>query len=201
MRDLASAATLADASCIGERADVAVEVLPRLFQKYGAPLVIKHDNGSAFRSHAAQALLRACKVSSLPSPPHCPQYNGAVESGMGPLKDFAQAEAATHGHPHLLTPADLESARNTWNGYDVLREGDWTTRAAIFASKAGIPESARERLLSRSHDRFRAVAKELGLDPDAPMEWWTWGQVVRASLPDVLVEHGLLMIREGDFEQ
>ena len=201
VRDLASGATMKGAPCIGERATVVVATLPRLFQKHGAPLVMKHDNGSAFRSGATQALLKAFKVTSLPSPPHCPRYNGAVESGMGPIKDFAQAQAATHGHPDLLTVDDIESACRTWNLFDVRRDGKWTTRAAAFASRARIPESAREQLLSQFRDRFRVVARDLGLDPNTPMEWWTWGKVVRASLPGVLVENGLLIIREGDFEQ
>ncbi len=45
------------------------------------------------------------------------------------------------------------------------------------------------------------VAERLGLDPTAPMEWWDKGKVVRASLPDALVELGFLWIREGDFDR
>jgi len=49
--------------------------------------------------------------------------------------------------------------------------------------------------------RFDAAANKLGLDPGAPLEWWEKGEVVRASLPDVLVELGFLWIREGDFDR
>ena len=164
-------------------------------------LVIKHDNGAAFRSTEVQDLVSQAQVASLPSPPGLPQYNGAVESGMGPLKDYALASARTHGHPDLLTPADLERAVDVWNEQEVQRRGDWHTRAALYGKKPASLERRRRKLWRAYERRFTATAKRFGLDPSAPLEWWEKGEVVRASLPDVLVELGFLRIREGDFDR
>jgi len=201
VRDLSSGAVLAAVACVGERAEVAVHVLKRLFREVGVPLVIKHDNGSAFRSHAVQDLLNAMNVLCLPSPPGLPQYNGAVESGMGPLKAYALASAETHGHPDLLTPVDLEHAVEVWNNQPVHRDSEWRTRAAIHGKRPATLERRRRRLLRAYKARFTEAAERLGLDPTAPMEWWDKGKVVRASLPDALVELGFLWIREGDFDR
>lgn len=201
VRDLASGYTLAGDPCQGERAQATVKTLQRVFEEEGPPLVIKHDNGSAFRSTEVQELLSEANVASLPSPPGLPQYNGAVESGMGPLKDYALASADSHGHPNLLTPVDLERAVDVWNELEVQREGDWQTRTALYRKRPSTLERRRRRLMRDYEARFDATAKELGLDPSAPLEWWEKGEVVRASLPDVLVDLGFLWIREGDFDR
>ena len=49
--------------------------LQSLFDLYGAPLVVKSDNGSAFAESRVQALLAEKNVLQLFSPPHYPRYN------------------------------------------------------------------------------------------------------------------------------
>ncbi len=77
VRDLASGQTLLALPCTDESAETAVAALTSLFLQYGAPLVVKSDNGSAFGSEAFAALLAAHRVIWQPSPPRYPQYDGA----------------------------------------------------------------------------------------------------------------------------
>ncbi len=61
----------------------ALSVLARLVRKYGPPLVLKSDNGSAFLSAGFAAWLARWQILSLLSPVRMPRYNGACEAGIG----------------------------------------------------------------------------------------------------------------------
>ncbi len=54
-----------------------VEALADLFAEHGPPLVMKCDNGPAFRA-IDQALPAGREVFTLYSPPYCARYNGAA---------------------------------------------------------------------------------------------------------------------------
>lgn len=58
------------------------ERLAGLFDGYGAPLVLKRDNGSNLNHGAVNEVLEAYGVIALNSPVHYPQYNGAIEAGL-----------------------------------------------------------------------------------------------------------------------
>ncbi|HTO21703.1 MAG TPA: transposase family protein, partial [Spirochaetia bacterium] len=60
--------------------------LQRLFKRYGAPLFLKRDNGAPFNDHAVDAVLTRFGVIPLNSPCRYPQYNGAMERGIGQLQ-------------------------------------------------------------------------------------------------------------------
>ena len=64
--------TLAD----GERV---AHNLVDLFERHGAPLFLKRDNGSNLNHHAVNQVLAAFGVIPLNSPPHYPPYNGGIE--------------------------------------------------------------------------------------------------------------------------
>src|SRR5687767_13491000 len=53
--------------------------LDKSFREHGAPLFLKRDNGSPFNNQYVDAVLAQHVVLPLNSPPHCPQYNGAME--------------------------------------------------------------------------------------------------------------------------
>jgi len=91
--------------------EVARDALAALFAEHGPPLVLKSDNGSPFTGHAVQQLLKTHGVESLLSPPYWPAYNGAVEAGIGSLKDRTEASAARAGHPGYWTCDDVTRAR------------------------------------------------------------------------------------------
>jgi len=63
-----------------------VEHLVVLFERYGAPLVLKRDNGSNLVHPAVDELCDAFGVLLLTSPPYYPLYNGAIEYAQREIK-------------------------------------------------------------------------------------------------------------------
>lgn len=91
--------------------EVARDSLATLFAEHGPPLVLKSDNGSPFTGRVVQELLQTHGVESLLSPPYWPAYNGAVEAGIGSLKDRTDASATRAGRPGHWTCDDVARAR------------------------------------------------------------------------------------------
>jgi len=60
--------------------------LERLFGAWGAPLVLKRDNGSNLNHHEVDAVLEAHGVLALNSPPRYPRYNGGIEAGVREIR-------------------------------------------------------------------------------------------------------------------
>ena len=81
IRDLASGMQLGWLPVSDQTEPVATAALESLFLEHGPPLVLKSDNGSAFKSEAFQAMLARYGVAWLPSPPRKPWYNGSCEAG------------------------------------------------------------------------------------------------------------------------
>jgi len=65
--------------------------LRQAFDKYGPPLVLKHDGGSIFHETEVRELLRQYGVVSLVSPPRYPQYNGKKERSIRDIKSYERA--------------------------------------------------------------------------------------------------------------
>ena len=81
LRDLASGAQLAWQPVPDQTAPPTAAVLKSLIDEHGPPLVVKSDNGSAFKDQRMQELLAAHDIAWLPSPPRTPCYNGGCEAG------------------------------------------------------------------------------------------------------------------------
>lgn len=62
------------------------EHLELLFERYGAPLVLKRDNGSNLVNGTVDQVLAAYGVIPLTSPTYYPQYNGAIERAQYEIK-------------------------------------------------------------------------------------------------------------------
>ena len=65
--------------------------LQEAFDKYGAPLVLKHDGDGIFHDQKMQALLDRYDVVDLTSPPSYPPFNGKKERSMRDIKSFERA--------------------------------------------------------------------------------------------------------------
>jgi transposase InsO family protein len=74
---------------IGERLSGAMVAtqLEEWFRRFGAPLVLKRDNGSNLNSEAVNEVLARWLVIPLNSPPHYPPYNGGIERSQRELKE------------------------------------------------------------------------------------------------------------------
>ncbi len=111
VRDLGSGRLLASLPAAEKSAVVVRDALTALIKEHGAPLVLKHDNESAFLSEEVDGLLSMWGIVRLPSPPATPSYNGACEAGIGGLKVRAHHESARNGRPGEWTCDDVEVAR------------------------------------------------------------------------------------------
>lgn len=76
----------------GERIAVWLE---GLFERFGAPLIMKRDNGSALKCTSVDAVLARWRVIPLDSPTYYPQYNGSVEQSQGEFKTHLEALVAS----------------------------------------------------------------------------------------------------------
>ena len=110
IRDLAAQYQLAAMPVPDQTARMTLAVLNGFVKVYGAPLVIKSDNGSGFRSEEMKAWAREHDILMLYSPGRTPEYNGAIEAGIGNLKVRAEHQAIANGRPGNWTCDDLQAA-------------------------------------------------------------------------------------------
>jgi transposase InsO family protein len=90
-------------------------VLLDLFEQHNAPLVIKSDNGPAFRAESTKAMLADREVFPLFSPPYCASYNGVCERANRTMKLATAHVAERAGRHHWWRFEDLEVARQMAN--------------------------------------------------------------------------------------
>jgi transposase InsO family protein len=146
VRDLASGMQLAWRPVLGESAAETCGVLTRLFEEHDAPLVLKMDNGPAFRSEELERMLSPYGVAVLYSPVHTPSYNGSVEAGVGAMKGRTEMQAWLRGVSGSWTWEDTEAARQEANAACVSRRENSPTRAQVWASRPRLGEGARAAL-------------------------------------------------------
>jgi hypothetical protein len=143
VRDLASGMQLAWRPVGGESATETCGVLTGLFREHGAPLVLKVDNGPAFRSEELERMLSPYGVAVLYSPAYTPSYNGSVEAGVGAMKGRTEMQSWLRGASGSWTWEDLEAARQEANGANVCRRESSPTRAQVWESRPRLGEEAR----------------------------------------------------------
>jgi transposase InsO family protein len=189
VRDLASGCMLAWQPLPALTEEVSAAVLARLFALHGAPLVLKVDNGSAFRAAAFQALLAAWRVLPLYSPPACPGYNGAIEAAIGSLKKRTEEQAQAQGRGGQWTAADLAAAQAQANASHP-RRLNGRTPAAVWAARPALAPLERVVFaLTVERQRFQA-REELGIAQEASLDHWRGSAVDRQAIERALVEHG-----------
>ncbi len=143
VRDLASGQQLLAWPLADCGAASMLEALAWLFHSHGGPVVLKTDNGSAFRAAMAQAYLRQWGVTSLFSPPRTPRYNGSIEAGIGSLTMRAERLATHRGHPGVWTWDTLEAARREANATARPRGLGGLSPEEVWAARGPIESEAR----------------------------------------------------------
>lgn len=73
------------------KSDDVLDYLREAFEKYGAPLILKHDGGSIFHEERVQQLLDEYHVINLKSPPGYPPFNGKMERSIRDVKSYEYA--------------------------------------------------------------------------------------------------------------
>ena len=142
VRDLASGYQLAWQPIAEATAETTQAALAHLFAVHGAPLVLKMDNGSAFRAEALKEFLREKSVIELYSPPHRPSYNGSIEAAIGSLKRRTEQQAVWAGHPGRWSSAELAAALEDANRHHQ-RRLDGLTPAEPWAARTRITNMER----------------------------------------------------------
>ena len=192
VRDLASGCMLAWQPLPALTEEVASAALRRLFDQHGAPLILKMDNGSAFRADAFKQFLEMSGVIPLYSPPSCPGYNGAIEAAIGSLKKRTEDQARAQGRSGRWTFADLAAAQIAAN-VSHPRRLNGRTPTSVWQSRTPVDPGERVVFeLSVKRQRFQ-VRDELRIDQEESLDHWRHSAVDRHAIERALVEHGHLL--------
>ena len=162
--------------------DDVVTYLEEAFQRYGAPLVLKHDGGKIFHGARMCDLLARWEVLDLTGPAYWPAYNGKKERSIRDIKSYERA-MRRHGVRGSLG-ARLDATITDLNE-DRPRPmlGGRTAREAYEAGKGPLPSRSRLRKEVRLQERrLRALATCRSQERGAR----------RRAIEMVLSSHGLL---------
>lgn len=169
VRDLASGYTLLWLPVRDLTVQSVLPHLASLFALHGAPLVLKSDNGSAFRAEATPRFLRQTQVIPLFSPPRLPRYNGAAEAGIRSLKSRTEQHASRYARPGQWTHDDVAFAQDQANA-----------TARPRGPKGPTPDTLWDQRLRLTTDQRQAFLETLAhcrahtLSPSTPLpELWT----------------------------
>ncbi len=160
--------------------------LERVWDLLGAPLILKHDQGSEFTSGYFQGFLAGCGVLSLPSPGYRGSYNGKEERSNGFIR--AWTRPVEHSQQRGLLPLRLLAAYEDLNYERRYKVLGGRTPDEVFSSGPRVSWEDRQDLL-------RAAASWASLQSveDRGKERGLWIQ--RRAAVVAAQETGLLVIR------
>ena len=195
VRDLSSGKQLAALPLEHATAEAVEGLLAVLFARHGVPLVLKSDNGSAFREAELGAFARRQGVRWLYSPPSLPAYNGACEAGVGSLKTRAHHEAARHDRVLAWTCDDVEAARCQGNQTARPRGPGGPTPDEAFARRRMPSAAERHRFQLRCGELELAERQARGLSEAAELPFFEQASIDRIAIGRALVEDQILSFR------
>lgn len=190
VRDLASGAMLAWQALPALTEEVSRVNFGHLFALHGAPLVLKVDNGSAFRAWAFQEYLEVSGVIPLYSPPACPGYNGAIEAAIGSLKKRIEDQAWAEGHSRRWELADLAAAQEAASHP---RRLNGRTPTSVWESRTVIDPLERVVFALTLDRQPFGVRNERGINQEELLDHWRQSAVDRHAIERALVERGHLL--------
>ncbi len=190
VRDLASGTQLAWQSVPDQTAPPAAAALKSLIDQHGPPLVLKSDNGSAFKSEAFGEMLARHGIAWLPSPARMPRYNGGCEAGNHSMRTRTDHFAKRAGG---WTSTCLEAARRQANELTRPRGHLGPTPSELWSAHAPISLEQRQRFhaaIERYQEQIVAEKKESFNSKNKNHQAQVYRQAVRRALLDC----GLLTI-------
>ena len=191
VRDLASGMQLAWQPVPDETAATTINVVESLFIAHGSPLIVKSDNGAAFKNRDFAELLKRHRVVPLPSPPHTPRYNGSCEATNGHAKIRTQHFARRNCRGHW-TAAAAEAARQQAN--ELLRpQGHHAPAPAQrWAARTPITEEQRDMLAQTIAERNQRIQRLTNAEKLPTLNHQS--RFFRAAVRQALLDLGLLTI-------
>ena len=177
--------------------------LERLYATYGAPLVLKTDNGVEFTGAGAPEAHRRWGVLQLLSPPYLPSYNGACEAGHGSIRYRAELLARRDGRAGRWTLNHLEGARCWAN--DIASEDGGMTPIDRFTSRAPISQEQRDQLAAivqrEWHQRWQDLSVAAEMQGRTIVLTNVQAAVSRAAISAALRDLGYLTTRNVPIRQ
>jgi transposase InsO family protein len=166
--------------------------LDMLFAVHGAPLALKSDNGGTFTCPIVQDLLAAHRVECLLSPPRWPRYNGAVEAGIGAMKDRTAGHAARAGHAGYWTWDDTAGALMEANTLSRPRGQAGPSPNELWAGRSPINEVEREVFRCCVEQHLEPEKRKTGACVGAVDDVWSKRAMARNAIRLALEECGYL---------
>lgn len=195
VRDLGASEQLEALPVEGLDGRTAREVFETLFQRHGAPLVMKLDNGSAFIAAETKDLFARWGVRVLYSPPRTPEFNGAIEAGIGGLKVRIFWEAARHGRAGQPTCDDVEAARLSGNHMARPRGLAGPSPDQLWQARSSVSEDERAAFLAgyRGHEWEERIRR--GIGTRSAYSHFERASIDRIAIVRALLEGGYLEFR------
>jgi transposase InsO family protein len=192
VRDLASGMQLLGQPVEAATGANAARALDILFASHGAPLVLKSDNGGHFACPDVQDLLQSHQVECLFSPPRWPRYNGAIEAGIGAMKNRTDDRAARAGHAKYWNSDDAAGALAEANALSRPRGANgpsptdlWTQRSPIVLPERDLFRRCVERHLEHEKQTVGACVGDAN-------DVWSKRAMARNAIRLALEECGYL---------
>jgi len=171
------------------------DALVELFKRHGAPLVMKSDNGPAFRAEATKGLLGDWSVFPLYSPPYCASYNGVCERANRTMKLMTAHIAERRDDGGCWRSEDLHEARlqanrlrRPWGALEESPEQRWTTRNSLSLDERQIMWQELER-------RRAQVRKASGIGLEKSLSHYAQAEIDRDAASPVLAELGYYLVK------
>jgi hypothetical protein len=194
VRDLASHQQLLWLAVEHEDAATVLEALADLFAEHGPPLVLKCDNGPAFRADRTKRFLLDRDVFALYSPPYCARYNGACERANGTLKELTAHLADQAGRRDFWSSDDLLAARLRANRLSRPCGKSGPTPEQSWAWRGVLSLDKRKNMWQHLRSEIAAVLEQRAIDPTAALSHYTQTEIERIAAQRVFEELGLLHI-------
>jgi transposase InsO family protein len=193
--DLGSRQQLLWLATVGEDAGTVRDALGDLFEQHGAPLVIKSDNGSAFRAAAMKDLLADWSVFPLFSPPYCASYNGVCERANQTMKLMTAHVAERADRGDWWRSEDLHEARllangvrRPWGALGPSPDQSWATQNFVSLDE-------RQNMWQEIERRRVQIREARGIDLEVSLPHYAQAEIDRDAASPVLAELGYYKIK------
>ena len=195
IRDLASGFQILALPCEEATAATTVAALKLVLPQFGAPLVMKHDNGGHFTESEVQELLASWGILALVSPPRTPKYNGAAEAGIGALKTRAHHESARWDRVGEWTCDDVELARMQSNVEGRPGGLELATPDLAWQNRQAVEGEERDRFRQEVQRKVAEARAEAGYLPHLELSGPDKNSVYRVAISRACVALGYLEFR------